>query len=202
MSRKCGDIRSLADCIYWNNICLQWQIIIVGRNTVLCSFRMFHCDVTSKNHNGPFFTYVQFSTSTASAESCFNHLSFALLMSIPDTPLWSLPFDSSIRFLTITLSYPFCVFSSITIFASILFSKRLCLCAIYFRLLPPQAPSLSNLLSSHSPLSHFIVRQLPSVLHAGDEEGFTLFVTKVFTLGASYTTTYQSNHYFCVSSLS
>lgn len=153
-------------------------MIIVEQTTVFSSFHVFYCNRIMKIHEHPLYTDVQFSASTAFLASFlvifssqFHWVNLKLFYC-----LCSLLSISSSSFSLYHLLRPFCIFSStIIIFASVRFSKGLCLCTFAFRSLPPWPMSVASLPPYFTPLPCLIVKQLPSVPRPGDGEGPLLF---------------------------
>lgn len=125
-----------------------WQIIIIGQISVLSSFDVFNGHRLSKIHRCSFLTFVQLSRSNLSAAPCLNHRFIALIGSLPDTSLRSLPacFDFSIRLITPYLVFPCFSFSSTIFIFALFFFRRLSLSAFSFRLRPLQATTFSEML--------------------------------------------------------
>lgn len=109
--------------------------------------------------------------------SIFQSLFFVLSVRRHETSLQSLTaFHFSIRFFTLLISHPFYVFSSIIFTLDLFFSLCYGVCVHFLRVLPLQAASSTNLPSSFCPLPRIMVKQLWGIPHAGDRDGFVLFM--------------------------
>lgn len=111
---------------------VDWQIIVVGKTSVLLSFYVFNWPRTIKMASGPILTFIQLSDRNTCTDPWFNYNVFGHSITQPDTPLRTvqLPFGFIFWFLPPSIGHslwPFFFIIFIFVFGLFL---NICCCVL------------------------------------------------------------------------